>query len=177
MLNVDYFDRQVRLHSDRTLLIADGQSLTYREVHDLTHRAADPCGRPVHHGRDRDGRDDRGAAAIRLRRGHGCDRGASGDSHSCHRRRSIQCWPTRACATWITAACAISCWPDRPARPKNCARWSRCSARACARVTARPNSIWSRRSYHRKSSRRRRRATIPNGWRVANNRRIRCASN
>ena len=38
MRNIDYFDRQVRLHPDRTLLIADGQSLTYAEVHDLTHR-------------------------------------------------------------------------------------------------------------------------------------------
>ncbi len=40
MRNIDYFDRQVRLHPDRTLLVADGQSLTYGEVHDLTHRLA-----------------------------------------------------------------------------------------------------------------------------------------
>ena len=40
MRNIDYFDRQVRLHPDRTVLVANGQSLTYGEVHDLTHRTA-----------------------------------------------------------------------------------------------------------------------------------------
>jgi len=40
MRNIDYFDREVRLHPDRAVLIADGQTLTYGEVHDLTHRVA-----------------------------------------------------------------------------------------------------------------------------------------
>ena len=40
MRNIDYFDRQVRLHPDRAVLIANGQTLTYGEVHDLTHRVA-----------------------------------------------------------------------------------------------------------------------------------------
>lgn len=40
MRNIDYFDRQVRLHPDRTLLIADGESLTYGEVSTRTHRLA-----------------------------------------------------------------------------------------------------------------------------------------
>ncbi|KUR79173.1 class I adenylate-forming enzyme family protein [Novosphingobium sp. Fuku2-ISO-50] len=40
MRNIDYFDRQVRLHPNRAVLIANGQTLTYGEVHDLTHRVA-----------------------------------------------------------------------------------------------------------------------------------------
>ncbi len=40
MRNIDYFDRQARLHPDRVLLIADGRSLTYGETLDLTHRVA-----------------------------------------------------------------------------------------------------------------------------------------
>lgn len=40
MRNIDYFDRQVRLHPDRTLLIAEGQTLSYGHVHALTHRVA-----------------------------------------------------------------------------------------------------------------------------------------
>jgi acyl-CoA synthetase (AMP-forming)/AMP-acid ligase II len=40
MRNIDYFDRQVRLHPDRAVLVADGRTFSYGEVHDLTHRTA-----------------------------------------------------------------------------------------------------------------------------------------
>jgi acyl-CoA synthetase (AMP-forming)/AMP-acid ligase II len=38
--NIDYFDKRVRLHPDRTLLIAGDQRLSYAEMERLTHRLA-----------------------------------------------------------------------------------------------------------------------------------------
>jgi acyl-CoA synthetase (AMP-forming)/AMP-acid ligase II len=39
--NIDYFDKRVRLHPDRTLLIAGDERLSYAEMEHLTHRLAE----------------------------------------------------------------------------------------------------------------------------------------
>ena len=78
------------------------------------------CGRAVHHGRHRDGRDRCRPARVRGRGVHGRDRRAWRDPYiPATSRRSTRCLRTRRCATSTIHRCAISCLQAPPVRQKN----------------------------------------------------------